>query len=154
MAAHAASSDGRGMTDTAANKKLVDEFVQRLFTHGDLTAVDDLLSDDFVAHDLPFGLPSDASGVRAAAATFRAAFSDWHSDVEQLIAEDDLVAERFTASGHHDGELLGIAPTGRRCALPGTNVYRVRAGRIVEWWPQVDQLGFLRALGVIPPAAM
>jgi len=139
-----------GMTNTHANKQLVDEFIQRMFTKGDLTAVDDCLTPDFVVHDPPFGGQPDAEGMRAMAAAFRTAFPDWHSDVHLLIAEDDLVAEMFTASGTQRGEMLGVAPTGRPASLPGTNVFRVRDGRISEFWPRVDELGLLQQLGLAP----
>jgi predicted ester cyclase len=67
-----------------------------------------------------------------------------------LIAEDDLVAEVFTASGTHRGEMMGVAPTGREVSLRGINVFRVRDGRITERWGRLDDLGFLQQLGVAP----
>lgn len=63
------------MRDTDANKNIVTSFINRLFSMGDLTAVDDYLSQDFVNHDPPFGASADREGMRAAASTFRAAFS-------------------------------------------------------------------------------
>ena len=139
------------MTDTDANKKIITEFIQRLFSQGDLAAVDDYLSDDFVNHDPPLGASADREGMRSAAAEIRAAFPDWHSELHLLIAEDDLVAEVFTASGTHRGEMTGVAPTGRELSLPGINVFRVRDGRITERWGRLDDLGFLQQLGVAPP---
>lgn len=138
------------MTDTDANKKIITEFIQRLFSQGDLAAVDDYLSNDFVNHDPPFGASADREGMRWASAGIRAAFPDWHSDLHLLIAEDDLVAEVFTASGTHRGEMMGVAPTGRELSLQGINVFRVRDGRITERWGRLDDLGFLQQLGVGP----
>jgi steroid delta-isomerase-like uncharacterized protein len=131
------------------NKRLVDTFVQELFTKGDLGAVDRHLTADFVHHDPPFsGVPEGAEGMRQMATMIRAALPDWHSDLEVLIAEDDLVVERFTASGTHRGELFGIAPTGKTLVLAGINIYRVRDDRIAEWWGRLDELGLLRQLGL------
>jgi SnoaL-like polyketide cyclase len=66
------------MTSTAENKMVVDEFIQALFTKGDLLAVDRNLADDIVAHDPPMaGLSGDAAGFRDAATTLRAAFPDF-----------------------------------------------------------------------------
>jgi predicted ester cyclase len=94
---------------TAHNKQLVENFIQELFTDGDLDAVDRHLSSDFVNHDASFpGAPDGPAGMRLAAAMFRQALPDWHSEVEQLVAEDDTVVERFTASGTHRGELTSI----------------------------------------------
>ncbi len=142
------------MTDTDANKRIITEFIQRLFSQGDLAAVDDYLSNDFVNHDPPFGASADREGMRSAAAGIRAAFPDWHSELHLLIAEDDLVAEVFTASGTHRGEMMGVAPTGRELSLPGINVFRVRDGCITERWGRLDDLGFLQQLGVAPSVGM
>ena len=112
------------------NKQIVDEFIQALFTRGELDAVDRYLSPHFVNHD-----PT---------------FPDWHSDLEELIAEGDKVVERFTASGTHQGEIMGIAPTGRTVTLPGINIFRLQDGKIVERWGKLDMLGFMRQLGALP----
>ncbi len=140
------------MTDTDANKKIVSSFIDRLFSKGDLTAVDDCLSSDFVNHDPPFGASVDREGMRTAASSFRTAFPDWHSELHLLIAEGDLVAEVFTASGTHRGEVMGVAPTGHEVSLRGINVFRVRDGRITERWGRLDDLGFLQQLGLAPVA--
>lgn len=138
------------MTDIDANKKVVREFIDGLFSRGYLDAVDTYLSEDFVNHDPPFGVSTDREGMRAAGARFRAAFPDWHSEVHLLVAEADLVAEHFTARGTHRGEIMGVAPSGREVVLPGINIFRVREGRITERWGRLDDLGFLQQLGVVP----
>jgi steroid delta-isomerase-like uncharacterized protein len=132
------------------NKDTVTAFISDLFTKGDLSAVDHYLSEDFVNHDPPLDLPADREGMRAAAAMFRAAFPDWHSDLGLLVAEGDLVAELFTASGTQLGELFGAPPSGREISLPGINIWRLRQGQIVERWGRLDELGLLRQLGLAP----
>ncbi|MGW5179113.1 ester cyclase [Streptomyces sp. NPDC004082] len=131
------------------NKKTVTDFIEALFTKGDLGAVDVWLAEDFVDHDPPFGGPADREGMRAAGAMFRAAFPDWHSDTGLLIGEGDLVVEQFTASGTQRGEILGVASTGRTLSLPGINIFRLRDGRVVERWGRLDELGLLRGLGLV-----
>ncbi|MGH3604356.1 MAG: ester cyclase, partial [Pseudonocardiaceae bacterium] len=64
--------------------------------------------------------------------------------------EDDLVVERFTASGTHTGVLMGAPPSGRRIVLDGINIFRLDGDRIVERWGQLDTLGLLRQLGLVP----
>lgn len=136
---------------TSDNKRLVEDFIQELFSKGDLTAVDRYLSPSFVNNDPPFpGAPTGPEGMRHAAAMFRAALPDWHSEVDQLVAEDDIVVERFTASGTHQGELMGVAGSGRTLVLRGINVFRIDGGKIVERWGRLDELGLLRQLGLIP----
>ena len=142
------------MTTTEQNKTIVDEFIQALFTKGDLSAVDRYLAEDFVAHDPPMrGVSGDAAGFRDTAAAMRAAFPDWRSDVHLLVAEGDYVVEQFTATGTHRGELMGAAPTNRTVTLPGINIFRLRDGKIVERWGNLDVLGFLTQLGVVPEPA-
>jgi predicted ester cyclase len=144
--------DALPMTDqTTRNKQLVEAFIQELFSAGDLTAVDRYLDPGFVNHDPPFpGAPDGPEGMRRAAVMFRSALSDWRSVVDQLVAEGDVVVERFTASGTHRAELMGAAATGRRIVLRGINVFRVADDRIVERWGRLDELGLLRQLGVPP----
>lgn len=136
------------MTDTDTNKKIVTSFIDRLFSQGDLTAVDDYLSEDFVNHDPPFGVSADREGMRAAARMCRDGFPDWHSEVHLLIAEGDLIAEVFTARGTHRGQMMGVAPAGHAVSLRGINVFRVRDGRITERWGRLDDLGLLQQLGL------
>jgi predicted ester cyclase len=142
------------MTTTEDNKTVVEDFIQALFTNGDLSAVDRYLADEFVAHDPPMrGLSGDATGFRDAAVMIRAAFPDWRSQVLLLVAEGDYVVERFTASGSHRGEFMGAAPTGRTVAIPGINIFRLRGGKIVERWGNLEVLGLLTQLGLIPEPA-
>lgn len=138
------------MSDPTINKALVTEVIDALFTRGELDAVDRYLAPGFVNHD-PFpGFAPDREGMRRTAQVFRQAFPDWHSQLEALIAEDDLVTERFTARGTHRGEIMGVAPTGRVVVLAGINIFRVQNGRLVERWGRTDDLGFLQQLGIVP----
>jgi steroid delta-isomerase-like uncharacterized protein len=138
------------MDATEQNKNTVASFIQALFTKGDLGAVDEYLVEDFVDHDPPMGGPANREGMRQAAAMFRAAFPDWHSDLGFLVAEGDLVTEYFTASGTQQGEIFSVPASGRTAILPGINVFRVRDGRITERWGRLDELGLMRQLGLIP----
>jgi predicted ester cyclase len=88
--------------------------------------------------------------MRQTAQVFRQAFPDWHAGQEASIAEGDLVAERFTARGTHQGELLGVAPTGREVVLAGINIFRVQDGKVVERWGPHRRSGFLQQLGIVP----
>ncbi len=137
------------MTDVENNKSVVSEFIEALFSKGDLAAVERYLAPEFVNHDPPFGVSADREGMRTAGALMRAAFPDWHSDQHLVVGEGDIVVERFTASGTHRGEVMGVPPTGNTLALEGINIFRVRDGRIVERWGRLDDLGFLTQLGVV-----
>jgi steroid delta-isomerase-like uncharacterized protein len=140
------------MTTIEQNKTVVREFIQELFTKGNLGAVDDYLAIDFVNHDAPLGAPSDRDGMRALGAQFRAAFPDWHSDLHLLVGEGDVVVEHFTARGTQLGEIMGVPATGREMSVRGINIFRLRDGRIVERWGRLDELGFFRQLGLVDQA--
>jgi steroid delta-isomerase-like uncharacterized protein len=142
-----------GITDdadmnTEQNKAIVRSLIDRLFTDGDLSAVDTYLTADFIMHDPPLGVPADREGMRTAGSIIRKAFPDWHSDLHMLVGEGDIVVERFTASGTHQGDLMGVAPTGKTVSMQGINIFRVRDGRIVEWWSRLDELALFRQLGL------
>ena len=136
---------------TTDHKRLIDAFIRELFTQGDLTAVDRYVDPGFVNHDLPFpGAPDGPDGMRHAAEMFKAACPDWHSDLEQLVEEGDVVVERFTARGTRRGELLGAPGTGEPLELRGVNIWRISGDRIVERWGRLDDLGLARQLGLVP----
>ena len=138
------------MTRTDANKQIVEEFITALFTRGDLTAVDRYLDPGFVNHDPPMpGFPAGPEGMRQAGEIFRRAFPDWRSDVQQVIAEDDLVVENFVARGTHRAAVMGETPTGREVVLRGINIFRIADGKIVERWGRLDDLGLFEQLGLV-----
>jgi predicted ester cyclase len=140
------------MTDLERNKTIVHDYIDALFTRGDLSAVDRYLAEDLVNHDPPLRLGSGREGLRAAAAAIRAGCPDWHSDQHRLIAEGDYVVEHFTASGTHTAELFGAAPTGDTVTLQGIQIFRVVDGVIVERWGRLDELGMLGQLGLVRSA--
>lgn len=142
-------SDNGVMTTTEQNKTTVTEFIDSLFTKGELDAVDRYLAEDFVNHDPPFGATADREGMRSAGALFRSVFPDWHSDLHLLVAEGDWVVEQFTAAGTHTGApIMGVAPSGEKVTMAGVNIFRLRDGRIVERWGRLDDLGFRQQLGI------
>jgi steroid delta-isomerase-like uncharacterized protein len=142
------------MTDLEHDKTVVRDYIDALFTRGDLAAVDRYLAEEFVDHDPPFGLGAGREGIRAVAAAIRVGFPDWHSDLHRLVAEGDYVVEHFTASGTHRGEVFGVAPTGATVVLQGIQIFRLSGGVIVERWGRLDELGMLRQLGVVRMADM
>jgi predicted ester cyclase len=84
---------------------------------------------------------------------YRTAYPDTRLAIGELIAEGDLVAMTWTATGTHQGELMGIAPTGRSVTVTGIGVDRISGGQIAESWANYDALGMLLQLGAIPAPA-
>jgi predicted ester cyclase len=114
--------------------------------------------DRFVAADLRVhpgtpGAGPDTEGIEDLAQAmhgFRVALPDLHVTLEQLVAEDDLVAARWTATGTHTGPLAGIAATGTAVRWCGTDTYRLADGKVVEWWRNDDFVWLLHQIGRNP----
>jgi steroid delta-isomerase-like uncharacterized protein len=74
-----------------------------------------------------------------------------HWQIEDIFASDDeRVAVRWTGTGVHTGDVMGIAPTGKPVRVDAISVFRIASGRIAEAWEVWDTLGFLQQLGVVP----
>jgi steroid delta-isomerase-like uncharacterized protein len=131
------------------NKALVRRFVEEFWNEGNAATADELMAIDAEIH-MPTGEVVSLDELKSFAATWRGSFPDWHSTFEELIAEGDRVAERWTGRGTHRGELQGIAPTGKRVEAPGSVFYRIVGGKIVEFRGQLDLMSLMQQLGVIP----
>ena len=134
---------------SAENKALVQRWFDRVWNEGRAEAIDEMFAADGVAH----GLGQDLRGpseFKVFHATFRGAFPDVRVEIDDMIAEGDKVAYRFTATGTHRGGDLGFAATGRPVRFLGMGSVRIANGRIVEGWNVLDQLGMLTQLGVVP----
>jgi steroid delta-isomerase-like uncharacterized protein len=133
------------------NKAVVRRFIEEVWNNGNLDAIDELISEDHVDHDpANAGSPGGREGVRAFVQMYRTAYPDTHIEFGEMVAEGDLVAGSWTATGTHQGELMGMPPTGRSIHVTGMGMDRVRNGQIVESWANYDSLGMLQQLGAIP----
>jgi steroid delta-isomerase-like uncharacterized protein len=130
------------------NKALVRRFVEEFWNEGNTTAVDELMAADAAIH-MPTGEVVNIDGLKGFAGAFRGSFPDWHSTLEELIAEGDRVAERWTGRGTHRGELQGIPPTGKRVEVPGSVFYRIVDGKIVEFRGLFNMMSLMQQLGAV-----
>jgi steroid delta-isomerase-like uncharacterized protein len=87
-------------------------------------------------------------GYRQAMQMYFTAFPDLHFAVEQLLPSGDYVVSRYTATGTHRGDLMGIAPTNRRAETHGCTIAEIKNGKIVRGWVYWDTGHLLRQLGV------
>jgi steroid delta-isomerase-like uncharacterized protein len=139
------------MSSAQENKAVSRRVAEEIFNGGKLDLADELYTPEYVLHDP--SLPEDLhgpEGLKQYAAMNLGAFPDVRVSVEDQIAEGDMVVTRWTATGTHTGELLGIPPTGRRIEISGITINRFSGGRIAEDWYQSDDLGMMQQLGVIP----
>jgi steroid delta-isomerase-like uncharacterized protein len=135
------------------NKAVVRRFVEEFKNKGNHGIVDGLLAADFTHHFSDPRLPAGREGMRLLGGAIVAAFPDVHATVQDLLADEDRVVERTTARGTHTGEFQGIPATGKAVNWSEIHIYRLRDGKIVELWSEIDFLGLLTQLGVVPPPA-
>jgi steroid delta-isomerase-like uncharacterized protein len=137
-------------------KQVVHEYLERAISGGEPEAYEELCDPKIV-----FTSPYSREPLRGLAAfreTFLAmkrAFPDLRIVEDMAIAEGDLVATHWTASGTHTGPAFASLPaaSGRRFEITGMSFYRVRDGRIVEGWVNDDTLAMAAQLGLVPVPA-
>jgi steroid delta-isomerase-like uncharacterized protein len=123
---------------------------------GDIAGFGQLVADDFVEHDEVPGGPPTKDGTLEFFRSLLVSFPDWRMDVEDLIASDDKTVARVKATATHQGEFMGVPPTGKRVELELIDIMRFNgAGLVCEHWGVADMLSLMQQLGVVPagPAA-
>jgi predicted ester cyclase len=135
---------------TEENKALIQRFYAEMDA-GNIDAMDELVAEDYVDHHPPPfpGLSAGRDGLKEAFKIFWKATPGRH-EIEDQVAEGDLVVTRLTASGRQEGELPGPIPaTGRDIRQSAVAIHRIANGQIAEHWSERDDLGLMVQLGVI-----
>ena len=124
-----------------------------IVTEGSLDTLEDALAEvyaeDFVLHEPDEDIVG-IEGLKQFVSMIRAGFPDLRVTLEDAIAEGEKVVSRWTAQGTHQGELMGIAPTGNRVTITGITIHRIEDGKIVEEWSNWDALGLMQQIGAHP----
>lgn len=134
-------------------KALLIHALDDIWNRGALEAADALAGAEFAAESNTLGLAPHAglAQVKRSVALYRAAFPDLRVTFDDVLAEAEMVAIRFTATGTHLGQMLGIPPTGKRVTVENITIYHLRDGKIISQHGLTDTLGLLQQLGVAPP---
>jgi steroid delta-isomerase-like uncharacterized protein len=127
-------------------RELVQRLHAALLDSRDPDVADSFFAPGFVSHNNPPGFPPGVEGVKRFFSMFRDAFPDVEVQIDEMVAEGDRVAVATTFTGTHDGELMGVAPTGRRVSVTGIDIVRVADGQIVEHRGLTDIVGLMRQL--------
>src|SRR5215211_2586568 len=117
---------------------------------GNFAAFEELFADDFLDHTLQPGRTPDKDGARQLYKTLRTAFPDFHADIHWQLADGDRVTTYKTYHGTHQGEFLGVPPTGRKIHFETVDVMRVRNGKIAEHGGVANLFSLMQHLGAWP----
>ena len=130
------------------NKALVRQLVEEMINQGNLSLADEMFAADFIEHEeLPAEAARGREGVKQMMTMMRSAFPDFQVTIEDMIAEGDKVVIRQTWTGTHQGEFMGMPPTGKRIAFGVFDIIRIEGGKFVEHWGQMDSTGLMQQLG-------
>jgi steroid delta-isomerase-like uncharacterized protein len=130
------------------NKTLARRWFEDLFSRGDPAAANAILSAEFVDH-LTHEDERGPEELKHYVSIYRSAFPDIQDTVEDIVAEGDKVVVRWKSSGTHQGEFMGVAPTGRHVTFTGMRLFRIADNKIVESWVNIDERGLQEQLGAV-----
>jgi len=138
-------------TQIEQNKAISRRFFEEVVNTQQLGVADEIFAADHTYHDpsSPMIGPGP-EGMKQLISMYIAAYPDLHHALEDQIAEGDRVVTRWIGTGTHQGDLLGMAPTGKSAKVMGIWIHRLADGKIVESWNVWDTLTMLQQLGVIP----
>jgi steroid delta-isomerase-like uncharacterized protein len=132
------------------NKATVRREIEERWNKHRMDNVDEFFTKDIVGHLNSSDPASGQQKMNEGLAMFLNAFPDIRLTIEDEFAEGDKVVVRFTMTGTHQGELLGIPPTGKRVSSAGVSIYRLANAKIAEIWFLTDSLTVLQQMGVVP----
>jgi predicted ester cyclase len=120
------------------NKALVRRFFEEAWGKGNLSAVDESMASDYVEHRRPYGMLPGPEGLKQLIVAYRSAFPDLTMTLDDIFAEGEMAAFRWSARGAHLGDWLGIPPTGNHVTATGITIFRIASGKVVESWTSID----------------
>ena len=136
---------------SAQNKSAMRRIYEEVWNQGKFGVLDEVVSTDYVGHlPTPPSAPSGREGLRWLIQMYRTAFPDIHVQVDDQIADGEKVLNRVTIQGTHQGQFMGIAPTNKKVKVGALVVTRFKDGQNVEGWAELDRLGLMQQLGVVP----
>ncbi|MGD8806620.1 MAG: ester cyclase [Chloroflexota bacterium] len=134
---------------TETNKAIVRRSIEKILNEKQYDLLDEFFVEDVKLHGTGPSILGRAAQLELYTAQF-SAFPDWHTTIDEMIAEGDTVAVRITSNGTHQGDLQGIPATGKPYTQQAIVIYHLTNGRIVEAWMQTDMLGMMQQLGLMP----
>ena len=134
----------------AENREILRLQIEELWGKGRTELVDTLYTSDAIDHMPLPGQPSGVSGLRGVVESFHEALPDLQIKVHGILAEEDRAVDFWTLTGTHQGEVMGLKPTGNSVAFSGIDMVRIRDGRISDIWHVEELLQMLMQMGADP----
>jgi steroid delta-isomerase-like uncharacterized protein len=132
------------------NKAIMRQYFEGAWEQGNLELLDELLAPNYVNHNPATpDMPTGPEGVKGVVSMFQSGMPDLKVVIEDMIAEGEKVATRYTLEGTHEGELFGVPPTGQRLSIKSMTVERVVNGKVQDHWRVTDNLEMMQQLGVV-----
>ncbi len=128
---------------TEENKQVAERVFEEIINKGNFEATNELVAEDYRLNE-PTGLPPGREGLRTLTQAYRNGFPDIRMSVEDMIGEEDQVAVRWSASGTHRGEFMGIPPSGQKVEVKGITWLRFKEGKVAEEWTETTSLAMPR----------
>ena len=138
-------------TTIGSNIDIVREYTERVFNAHNPALASEYVTQDVKWHGGTLGTVDGAENLVNLLQGFIGALPDLNAQEQDIVAGEDAVAVRFVVEATHQGDLLGIAPTGRRVRWDAVDVYRLRDGKISEEWAGDDLTAILHQVGAYAP---
>src|ERR1700743_2645275 len=138
-------------TTVGANVEIVREYTRRVFNAHAPALASEYVTADVQWHGGTLGTVQGAENLVPLLGGVIGAVPDLNAREQDVVAQGDTVAIRFVVEATHQGELLGIAPTGHRVRWDAVDVYRLRDGKIAEKWAADDLTAILHQVGAYTP---
>lgn len=137
---------------SAENERIVRRFFEEICNGRRAEVADEIIAPEYVSHGPQAPPAAGPEGVRERVGLYQEALAgQW--DVQEVFSVGDRVAVRWIGRGRHEGELMGVAPTGASIEVDAISLFRVADGKITEEWTVWDALGLLQQVGAVPVAA-
>jgi predicted ester cyclase len=136
---------------TEENKALIRSGFEAMSSK-DTSVFERIIAPSYINHDMPAPAPGP-EGFKQVVGAFFTAFPDMRVTIDDQLAERNLVANRGTFTGTHEAEFMGIPATGKQVMVKFIDIWRVENGQAVENWVQLDMMGLMVQLGVVPSPA-
>lgn len=137
---------------TEENKQLVKKIFNEAFNNRNLSAIDSLVGDTYVNRSMP-GSNKGSAGLKEILQQFTGAFPDMKINVEHVIGDDNMVATHGYWTGTNQGSFMGMPATNKQVRIEYIDLWKIENGKAVENWVQMDMMGMMQQLGMMPQPA-